>query len=109
MGLESRDPGTSLIVALNMSLCYTYDMLQRTSLLLDGETRLAARQLALRYGCSTSEAIRRAVLCHRDSVFGVPAESRNERRKTLDRLFVVFEGNDAEEEIRRLKAQDPGF
>jgi hypothetical protein len=76
---------------------------------MDPETRQAARQLALRYGCSTSEAIRRAVLRHRDFVFGVPAESRNERRKVLDRLFQLFEGNDAEEEIERLKAQDAGF
>jgi hypothetical protein len=42
-------------------------------------------------------------------VFGVPAESRGERRKVLDRLFQLFEGHDAEDEIRRLKTQDPGF
>jgi hypothetical protein len=84
-------------------------MPQRTTLILDPETRQAARQLALRYGCSTSEAIRRAVLRHRDSVFGVPAESRKERRKVLDRLFDLFAGNDAEEEIGRLKTQDSGF
>ena len=88
---------------------YTYDMQQRTTLIMDAETRLAARQLALRYGCSTSEAIRRAVVRHRDSVFGVPAESRGERRKVLDRLFQLFDGNDAEEEISRLKSQDAGF
>ena len=84
-------------------------MTQRTTLLLDDETRQAARQLALRYSCSTSEAIRRAVLHHRDSVFGVPAESRNQRRKVLERLFDLFDGNDPKEEIRRLKAEDSGF
>ncbi|MGA2260493.1 MAG: hypothetical protein ABSH28_03550 [Acidobacteriota bacterium] len=84
-------------------------MSQRTTLILDPETRQAARQLALRYNCSTSEAIRRAVLRHRDLVFGVPAESRKVRRKVLDHLFELFDGNDAEEEIRRLKAQDYGF
>ena len=84
-------------------------MSQRTTLLLDPETKQAARELALRYGCSTSEAIRRAVLRHRDAVFGVPAESRNERRKVLDRLFKLFDGNDAQEEISRLKSQDPWF
>ncbi|MBZ5497797.1 MAG: hypothetical protein LAP85_15445 [Acidobacteriia bacterium] len=84
-------------------------MSQRTTLILDPETRQAARQLALRYGCSTSEAIRRAVLRHRDTVFGVPVESRNERRRVLERLFKLFEGNDAEEETGRLKTQDQGF
>lgn len=84
-------------------------MSQRTTLILDPETKQAARQLALRYGCSTSEAIRRAVVRHRDSVFGVPAESRSERRKVLDRLFQLFDGNDSGEEISRLKSQDAGF
>jgi hypothetical protein len=92
-----------------MVLCYTYYMSQRTTLILDPETKQAARQLALRYSCSTSEAIRRAVLHHRDVVFGVPAESRNERRKVLERLFRLFDGNDAEEEVGRLKSQDSGF
>ncbi len=77
--------------------------------MLDEETKHAARQLALRYGCSTSEAIRKAILRHRDSVFGVPAEGRTERRMNLMRLFDLFEGNDAEDEIRRLKTQDEGF
>jgi hypothetical protein len=82
---------------------------QRTTLVLNEETRSAARELALRYGCSMSEAIRRAVLRHRDAVFGVPAESRRERRRALDRLVELFEGNDPEEEIRRLKSEDEGF
>ena len=81
-------------------------MANRTTLLLDDETRNAARQLALRYGCSTSEAIRRAILRHRDTVFGVPAESRAERRKSLMRLIDLFDGNDADDEIKRLKSQD---
>ncbi len=84
-------------------------MSQRTTLLLDDETRNAARQLALRYGCSTSEAIRRAILKHRDAVFGVPAEGRTERRRNLVQLIELFRGNDPEEEIRRLKSQDEGF
>jgi hypothetical protein len=77
--------------------------------MLDEDTRKAARQLALRYGCSTSEAIRRAVVRHRDAVFGVPAGSRQERRKVLDRLFDLFDGHDADDETRRLKTQDEGF
>jgi hypothetical protein len=84
-------------------------MASRTTLILNDETKQAARQLALRYGCSTSEAIRRAIIRQRDTVFGVPAESRRERGKVLERLFELFDGHDAEEEIRRLKLQDEGF
>ena len=83
--------------------------MDRTTLLLDEETRNAARQLALRYGCSTSEAIRRAIVRHRDTVFGVPAESRTERRRVLMRLFELFDGNNPEEEIQRLKHEDEDF
>ena len=83
-------------------------MAQRT-LTLDDDTRHAAQQLASKYACSTSEAIRRAVIRQRDSVFGVSVERRQERRQILDRLFVLFEGHDAGEEIRRLKAEDEGF
>ncbi len=84
-------------------------MSKRTTLLLDADTRRAARQLALRYGCSTSEAIRRAIVRHRDTVFGVAAETRGERRQVLERLFEVFEGHDAEGELQRLRAEDDAF
>ena len=66
-------------------------------------------KLALRYGCSVSEAIRRAVVRHRDAMLGVPAHSRKQRMKKLGELFELFEGHDAEEEIRQLKTQDEGF
>jgi hypothetical protein len=84
-------------------------MAMRTTILLDDETRRAARQLALRYECSTSEAIRRAIVRHRDAVYGVPEEARKERCQVLRQLFELFEGHDAEDEIRHLKAQDAGF
>ncbi len=84
-------------------------MAHRTTLILDEETRQAAHQLALSYGCSKSEAIRRAVIRHHGTVFGMPAGRRRERRRVLGRLFELFEGHDAEEEIRRLKIQDEGF
>lgn len=76
---------------------------------MDPETRKAARELALRYGCSVSEAIRRAVIRQRDAALGVPMESRKERRQVLERLFDLFDGNDAEADIRRLKDEDEGF
>jgi hypothetical protein len=84
-------------------------MAHRTTLLFDDETRKAAKELALRYDCSTSEAVRRAVVRHRDSIFGISNETRRERVRTLERLFELFEGHDAEDEIRRLKDQDEGF
>ena len=84
-------------------------MAHRTTILLDDEVRAAARELAAVYRCSTSEAIRRAVIRHRDAVYGVPASSRQQRRQALKRLFELFEGHDAAEEVRRLKAEDHGF
>jgi hypothetical protein len=84
-------------------------MAMRTTLILDPESRKAARELALRYGCSTSEAIRRAVIRQRDAAFGVPAAGRKERVAALKRLFELFEGNDADDEVQRLKSQDAGF
>ena len=60
---------------------------KRTTLILDDESRTAARQLAER----------------------VSKRVRRERVKTLKRLFDLFEGNDAVEEVRRLKSEDQGF
>ncbi|MCY4562911.1 MAG: hypothetical protein OXE40_00350 [Gammaproteobacteria bacterium] len=84
-------------------------MAVRTTIMLDEDTRTAARELAHRYGCSTSEAIRRAVMGHREVVLGVPDAQRQQRARILNRLFQLFEGHDAADEIRRLKEQDEGF
>lgn len=84
-------------------------MQKRTTILLDDEAQVAARDLAHRYGCSASEAIRRSILGQRDAVLGIPSTRRSERVRVLSRLFDLFEGHDAEEEIRRLKDQDEGF
>lgn len=84
-------------------------MATRTTILLDDETRRAARDLATRFDCSTSEAIRRAVLRYRDMVVGVDPSFRAKRRAALDRLYVLFEGADPAEEIRRVKREDEGF
>ncbi len=84
-------------------------MNKRTTLLLDSETRTAAHDLAHRYECSVSEAIRRAVLRHRDAIIGIPQSRREERVRILGRLFELFDGHDAEDEVRRLKEQDEGF
>ena len=84
-------------------------MARRTTLILDDETRKAARQLAASYDCSVSEAIRRAVVQQRDAVRGLPSEKRRQRVQTLERLIALFEGNDPVEEVRRLKVEDEGF
>lgn len=84
-------------------------MANRTTLVLDHKARSAARQLARRYGCSVSEAIRRSVIRNRDTELGIPPGRRRERTTALRRLFDLFDGNDPATEIRRLKAQDEGF
>ena len=70
---------------------------------------MAARELAHRYGCSTSEAIRRAIMRQRDTVLGVPPARREERLRVLEQLIEQFEGNDPADEVRRLKEEDEGF
>lgn len=77
--------------------------------MLDDEARAAARQLAGRYGCSVSEAIRRSLVCQRDAELGVPAGQRRRRSQALRRLIGLFRDNDPAEEISRLKAEDAGF
>ena len=84
-------------------------MALRTTLVLDEKAREAARQLARRYGCSVSEAMRRALIRQRDAELGVPRERRRERTRALRRLFVLFADNDAAAEVRRLKAEGEGF
>ena len=84
-------------------------MASRTTLVLDDKAREAARQLARRYGCSLSEATRRALIRQRDVELGIPRERRRERVQTLGRLFDLFADNNADAEVRRLKAEDEGF
>ena len=84
-------------------------MAKRTTIVLDARSRRAARELALCWDCSSSEAIRRAVVRQRDTVLGPGTKQTSERLRTLDRLFALFEDNDAAAEIARLKAEDAGF
>jgi antitoxin component of RelBE/YafQ-DinJ toxin-antitoxin module len=84
-------------------------MAHRTTLLLDDETRAAARDIARQYGVTVSEAIRRSVIRQRDLVVGLPAERLAQRQRALRRAFELFEGNDPAAEVRRLKSQDAGF
>lgn len=81
-------------------------MAHRTTILLDDETRRAARELAARLDCSVSEAIRRAILALRREALGVSEQRRRERLAAFERMIDLFEGHDPETEIRRLKAED---
>jgi hypothetical protein len=82
---------------------------KRTTLILDDASGAAARQLADHYGCPVSDAIRRSLIAQRDSLAGVSKATRQQRMRVLKRLFEIFEGNDAAEEVRRLKMEDQGF
>ena len=84
-------------------------MEQRTTVALDDETLRAARQLALRFDCSLAEAIRLAVVRHRDAVAGVSTARREARRRALEQLFELFEGHDAEGEVGRLNQSVTDF
>jgi hypothetical protein len=84
-------------------------MVSRTTLVLDEEARAAAKQLARRYGCSFSEAVRRSLIRQRDAELGVSLRRRRARTSALRHLFDLLEGNDPADEVRRLKAEDEGF
>ena len=84
-------------------------MAHRTTIILDDETRAAAKDLAHRLSCSTSEAIRRAILRYRDACAGVPPERRQRRTEAAKQLIELFDGHDADAEIARLKAENEHF
>ena len=81
-------------------------MPRRVTVALDDRSYEAAQALSHRYECSTAEAIRKALVCHREAVLGASGAKREERIRNLEELFDLFEGNDADEEIRRRKAED---
>lgn len=81
----------------------------RTTILLDDETRRAARSLAAGLGCSTSEVIRRAVRSYARSHGGVTPEQRELRKGAFLKLIELSDGMDVDAEIRRLKEEDEGF
>jgi hypothetical protein len=53
--------------------------------------------------------VRRALVHYGDHVLGVSAERRRRRKKALDRLAILFEGQDPEAEVGRLKQEDEFF
>jgi hypothetical protein len=89
-----------------MAVTYCLLMSTRTTIVLDEVSRRAAHELASSYGCSMSEAIRRAIVEQRNQRLGVSEERRRERLSAFKRLIELFEGHDAAEEIGRLKRED---
>jgi len=81
----------------------------RTTLLLDGDSRRAAKRLAAKLDVSPSEVVRRALVHYGEHVLGVGSERRRKRRDALKRLAVLFQGNDPEAEIAARKAEDEHF
>lgn len=84
-------------------------MTDRTTIVLDPESRRAAEELAAADRTSMSEAIRRAVLEERARRLGPRSVVQRRRRQALERLFELFAGHDAEAEIEELKRQDEHF
>lgn len=84
-------------------------MIKRTTIILDDRAQRAANALARRYRCSTSEAIRRALVQQLEAETRASPAERARRREVLTRLFKLFEGSDPEAEVRRLKSEDAGF
>lgn len=83
-----------------------YYMAQRTTLILDDDTRNAARELASALQVPVSEAIRRAIVRYRDQLRGVPPEGRRRRVEALRELVGLFEGYDASQELRAIRESD---
>ena len=78
-------------------------------LMVDEDARSAAHGLGCRRGRSTSEPTRRAVPRLRDAAWGASRDCRAERRRTLERLFGLFQDQNPADEVRRLKEEDEGF
>lgn len=84
-------------------------MVHRTTILLDDNSRRAAKQVASELDVTPSEVIRRAIVAYRDQIVGISADARKRRLRSFKRAVQLFEGNDAEAEVQALKEQDRHF
>jgi hypothetical protein len=80
-------------------------MADRARIVLDEPTRRAAKTLAARLKVSPSEAVRQAVERYAHETAGRAAR-RSRRRAAFDLLVRLFEGHDANAEIRQRKQED---
>lgn len=80
--------------------------MNRTTIVLDEQSEAALEALRKHYGCSASEAVRRALVQHRARTLGVPSDKRKRRVAALRKLVSLMDGNDWQAEIARLKEED---
>ncbi len=80
--------------------------MSRTTIVLDPGSEQALEALTRHYGCSASEAIRRALVSHRDRTLGVPAEKRRRRVAAFEKLVELMDGSDWQTELQQLKDED---
>lgn len=85
------------------------EVMERMTILLDRESRKAARQIALALDCSVPQAIRHAIVSYRDQLAVVSAKERARRTASLGRAFAAFAGVDPAAEVRRIQREDRGF
>lgn len=108
---------TQCLVALNLlSLagdpCRTHHALipsyymSRTTIVLDTPSQAALDALTRHYGCSASEAVRRALIQHLDRALGVPEEKRRRRRAALEDLVRLMDGHDWQSELKSLEEEE---
>lgn len=81
-------------------------MHKRTTILLDPESRRAAKELAAKLDVSPSEVIRRALRAYEPAVLELTPAMRKRRVRALKRLFELFRGTDGEAEIAERKRED---
>ncbi len=80
--------------------------MNQTTIVLDEQSSDALAALTKHYGCSASEAVRRALVQHRTRTLGVPENKRRRRKAALLKLIELMDGHDYLAEIKRLKEED---
>ena len=79
----------------------------RTTIMLDPDSRRAAKQLAAKLDVSPSEVIRRALAHYQGDVMGTPAKSERIRSRlaALERSLEVFKRTDPAAESKRIRRE----
>jgi hypothetical protein len=80
--------------------------MSRTTIVLDEPSEAALQALVKHFGCSASEAVRRALVGERQRVLGVPEDKQRRRRAALEKLIEITDGHDWRAELARLKDED---
>ncbi len=79
---------------------------ERTTIILGDAERAAAKRLAVRWGVTPSEAIRRALLKVADAELVEHRQRRaKQRRAALEKLITLSRGLDVDAELERLSAE----